>query len=494
MSSFVSFIQKQSCRFIITLFILSSCSHFSNRTANNKNEIQRNLAQASGLSGELDKPNTSEQILANQLVDSLLERSTLISTDVDILFNLFKTSMEETRIGMEGRSVNLPAHVLYDALGKNLDTIYNSRGNNLLHFAAANPETFWGESLDDLIDRSNINHRNRSGDTALDIARMNRGKAKEPHHQVVEVYAEAMERHYDPQQHLDQLVGRLEKNSPKYYTTKPTQVDAMFRAIERGARINLYAFIDLFGSQINTIRGSKGNTLLHLAIANPQRFGRPGLFATLQGKGTPISYLIRKGADPSIKNEVGNTAIDIAEIRRGLDSSVFQELVDVGREISSHQRDFNIILEKVRMGVDVTGSQMDVFLNALRNGAKLSPYQISEAFFAFANRNGFHIRDSKGNTLLHFAVSEEAVARDGNRLFSGRSLDFLIQGSDLTFRNRRGETALDVAESNRKNIPQYDLQELVEATTEARDRENYKKDWSPAKNTRQKDKQIDCYY
>lgn len=352
MNSFVSFIQKQSCGFVIILFLLSSCSHFSSRTA--KNEMKRDLAQAveSSESTESVANPSMESNNPEQLMDLLAKDAPLSpSQAAEILQEL-------------GRSQQI---------------------------------------LDNLIGQIRSEHRT-SGH--------------------------------------NKLIGR-------------NYIDMIFEIINRGGvEVNLYDLIDLFRPHINSGRDSRGNNLLHLAALHLERFNESNFFdGIMRFRGTPMSYLMSTGIDPTLKNESGETALDIAKSsvqKTELDPSVLEELTTFTEEAEAQRRAFGRSMALLKYHRAVSSEKdMDTVFEVLKRGLEGTTSEFLKALESYLVLTTF--QDSRGNTALHFAVSREAVVTvTGELIFSEASLATLVNISDPTIKNKSGKTAVEIAWSNRK--------------------------------------------
>ncbi len=227
-------------------------------------------------------------------------------------------------------------------------TIKDSNGNNLLHWAVSQrgiaptgKRIFDGFLLSYLIEKSNPTLKNNLGETVLDIADSNRENIP------AWIFGELVKAtRGEPSSYFQGLLDANIEQLRQGKILEPVQVDNLFRALERGARTNLYSFIDILGSDVNTMKDSRGNTFLHFAANNPNIFSGSSLIAVFQGRGIPISYLIRKGADPTIKNKAGKTPVDILETQRSeVHSSVLKELIRATRSASNQSTQGNTKLK-----------------------------------------------------------------------------------------------------------------------------------------------------
>ncbi len=221
-----------------------------------------------------------------------------------------------------------------------------------------------------------------------------------------------------PQQNFDELKQKL--NSGRALNER--EMGNLFRALERGADPgNLYTLAELVDPSARDI---KGNTLLHWAVSDKGVIEGKRLF-----NGAPLSSLIEK-SDVTIRNKAGKKALDVAQ------ASETEITLWVLEELSEATRNGRAILST---------REMDNLFRVLERVGRLGNlYTLAELVGPFS-------RDSKGNTLLHWAVSDKGIVA-GERLFNGAPLSSLIEKSDVTIRNKAGETALDIANKEEKRI------------------------------------------
>lgn len=251
--------------------------------------------------------------------------------------------------------------------------------------------------------------------------------------------AMATETQLKNQRPFDELKEKLNSGKP----LSEREMGNLFRALQRGADPgNLYTLAELVGP---SARDRKGNTLLHWAVSDKGVVGpkRERLFF-----GGPLSRLVKE-SDVTIRNKAGETALDVAE----------KENRKIEKRMDNAGRSTRNILNRQT----ITGWVLEELAEATRSPAVLSEREMDNLFrnlgrgirprslYTFIELVGPFSRDSKGNTLLHWAVSEKGVV-GGKRLFGGAPLSSLVEMSDITIQNEAGETALDVAEEEVRRI------------------------------------------
>lgn len=140
---------------------------------------------------------------------------------------------------------------------------------------------------------------------------------------------------YDPpntseQRTADRLMNQLRNG----HVLSPSEADTLFELVKESqiregenkrVELLLYVVHDRLGKNIDLVRDSKGNTLLHFALSNP------GIYS-----GAPLSDLVER-SDPTIKNNEGKTALEIAQQNRGaITPWVYEELVRKGERIGCY--------------------------------------------------------------------------------------------------------------------------------------------------------------
>lgn len=131
------------------------------------------------------------------------------------------------------------------------------------------------------------------------------------------------------QRTADQIMNQLREGRILSPSEMDTLFDLLIKSETEGVKarknkkvvdLSQYVVHDLLGENIDLMRDSKGNTLLHFAASNP------GIYF-----GAPFSDLAER-SDPTVKNNEGKTALEIARQNKvSITPWVYEELVRKGQ-------------------------------------------------------------------------------------------------------------------------------------------------------------------
>jgi len=206
-------------------------------------------------------------------------------------------------------------------------------------------------------------------------------------------------------------------------------------AVRTGDTEAMTFLIDL-GADVNQNGDSNGNPLIYYAVHG--------------GKAEVVKILIDAGADPTARDCAGGTPIHVA-VFNGL-TEIVKILIEAGEDVnvitqggltplhlaSWGNKRTEIIKFLIDSGADLTARYYGKtpLLDAVnRNSVEILQYFVSHGADP-------HVKDGKGNTLLHVAAASNQNVD---------VLEYLIaQGIDVYTKNDEGKTALDVADTEEK--------------------------------------------
>ncbi|MCP5369897.1 MAG: ankyrin repeat domain-containing protein [Rickettsiaceae bacterium] len=274
-------------------------------------------------------------------------------------------------------------------------TIKNKWGNSSLYIAAysGNVEICRKILTSENVTLEHLNNRNKDGNTALHIA--------------VSVCTEVNQELVDLllNKGADPTIKNNGGNTPLHLAAYSGNVEIFKKiliAVEQAEKMT--------PEHLNS-RNKEGNTSLHAAVSARTEVNQ-------EVNQELVDLLLNKGADPTIKNNGGNTPLHLASLCGN------KKIVDL------------LIDKEVDLNIQNTDGNTPLHLASLLGYKEVVDLLLN-------NRADPTIKNKDGNTALHVAVSMRTKVKQGVKQ---EIVDLLLnKGADPTIKNNGGNTPLHLA-------------------------------------------------